>query len=71
MPMATKLAFEVFYHDNSGVEHAVRYGQFARYDEGRSEVIEIERHGDTVCFDVAQRDFLLDSLNRIKQELFK
>lgn len=61
----TKLAFEKYYDDNSGVRAAVSY------DSTKDSAVEIMSVSEewTASFPVADIDWLIECLHRVKAEL--
>lgn len=62
----TKLAFEKYYHDDSGVRAAVRYD--STVEEGKIEMMSVSEDW-TASFPVSDLDWLLGCLQRIRDEL--
>lgn len=65
------LGFEVPYSDGSGVEYGVRYDSAASYLSKPGGVIEFESVGDPLEFPADRLDWLIDALQRIRQEVSK
>jgi len=63
----TKIAYEEFYSDNSGVEFAVRFDATQTANDGSQGIIEIE-HINKIDFPVSKIDWLIYCLQRIKDK---